>query len=199
MANTIALKIRIDSNGGLVLEDLKGKIGDLGKVSLKTGDVLKQVFASKIMLDAIEKFGQGVSVATNEVMKFQDTMAKLKVIGGVTTAGMKDLNAEIIKISNNSEFSASKLAEASLELAKGGVKGAEAMKVLSVVSDLATSSQGDLTEVMMTTINSMKAFNNFAFSLNILSEFYMTRIVIRGNLGKAWTKSLPIMDHKEGG
>jgi hypothetical protein len=47
--------------------------------------------------------------------------------------------------------------------------------------------------------DSVKALNNLAFSLNFLSEFYMTRIVIRGNLGKAWKNSLPIMDPKEGG
>ena len=47
--------------------------------------------------------------------------------------------------------------------------------------------------------DSLKAFNNLAFSLNILSEFDMTRIVIRGNLGKARKKSLPIRDPKEGG
>jgi TP901 family phage tail tape measure protein len=86
-------------------------------------------------------------------------MTKVGVIGQVAAKDMSSLNTVMLKISNSSEFASTKLAEASLELVKAGIKGAQATKVLGDVSNLATASQADLTEAMMATISTTKAFN----------------------------------------
>lgn len=159
MAQKILMEVVVNDKGTPKVKVLGDEVKKLGKTTLDTGDVMKNVFLSKVMLDGLRLFTQAVRNSSKELIDFQDRMIKVGAISNATGKDMDFMKTQLIKMADSSEHSINALSDGMLELAKTGVKPQKAMGFLRDATNLTTAAQGNMSEVMLSMINTMKTYD----------------------------------------
>ena len=92
-------------------------------------------------------------------MKFEDQMSSLQAVSGASGAQMDKFSQQALDLGKASVFSASEVAGAQTELAKGGLKTKQILGgALPAALNLAAAGELDLAQAASTTVNAMNLF-----------------------------------------
>jgi TP901 family phage tail tape measure protein len=156
----ILVEIDVDDKGNVALKQLVENTKKVKQVTASTGDVLKKVFASSEMLKAVQLLKLGLREMGDEAIKFNKAMKGIEAIGGVSSKKiLGQFSDQARNLAIETEFSASAVANAMLELNKAGVQGTDAMKVMPDMLNLATTAQTELAWATSESMAVLRAFN----------------------------------------
>jgi len=178
MARPLVLKVKVDDKGNPVLENMAGNVTKLNGLTKGLGKTLTRVFASATMLTALNKFRQGVGMATKEVFEFNRTFKQIEGITGTGGKALEDLKRKTLDVSNATEHTTSNISKAVLSISKMGFETGEALAVIPHIADLATSSMVDLDEAARVAVQTMKSYNMEAEDMEHITN------VIQGTVSK---------------
>lgn len=103
---------------------------------------------------AINAAQQGVQ----NIVQLEDAFAKLQAISGSTDTQMQKFAGTLLKLSENSRYSALEIAEGATQLAQAGYGASEAAGVLEASLNLAAGSGSTVSEAIDTMTSSLGAF-----------------------------------------
>jgi len=155
----LVLKIGVSDKGNPALKNLNKNIKKLGKTSVSTGDVLKNVLASAAVLKGIALLGRGIRVATSEVLNFEKAIKQIEGISQVVGADLEELRTAAKDLAMDTEFSATSIAKSMLEITKMGFSVPDTLEAMPSILNLATASMSDLGYAATNSISILKAFN----------------------------------------
>lgn len=157
---SILVHIRVDDKGNAKIVELGKNTEKLKDRTTELDKVMRGVFAAGAVLYGINLIREGISKTTEEVFKFEYAMKKIEGIGGVTGKSLASVGKQARDLALDTEFSASKISEAMLELVKQGFDDPQALTgAMPHILDLATSATMELNYAAENTIATLRAFN----------------------------------------
>lgn len=154
----VLVKIAVDDKGNPKILEVNKNINKLKKSANDLGPVLEKAFAFAGVLLGLQKVAQGIGAATDEVLKYEQAMARIKGIGDITGDSLKSTSNLARDMAKHTEFSASAIAGAMLEVVKMGFKAEELKNVMPSMLDLASAAMMDLNYAATNTISTMNQF-----------------------------------------
>lgn len=115
-------------------------IGNYRQGLAQIGDILTFGLATGGLLKAIELINTALTTAFNNTVAFSRQLSTIREVSGATTAEMSSLQAEILRVGGNSEFTSQEIAQLAIEYAKLGFSASEIIDVLEATTDIATLS-----------------------------------------------------------
>ena len=103
MARPLVLEVIVDDKGNAVLKDMRGNVKALDKSTKGLGRTLTRVFASAVMLAALNKFRSSIAGANKEIMEFNKTFKQIEGITGTSGKALDSLKVKTLDVSNNTE------------------------------------------------------------------------------------------------
>lgn len=97
--------------------------------------------------------------AAQYVGQLEDAFAKLQAISGSTNTEMEKFSGSLMKLAENSRYSALEIAEGATQLVQAGYSAAETTTVLQASLNLAAGSGSTVAEAVDTMTSSLGAFN----------------------------------------
>lgn len=168
---------------GLASEDASGKVSSFG-------DILKGSLAANVITDGLRAIKNGINSIASDTIAAGSTaetaMAKLSTIADTEKLPLKDLQSQIIELSNNTGESVADLAESVYSAISGGVDTADAVSVVGKATQLASggfTSTATAIDVLTTAINAYGLSTDDAAKL---SDYLLTT----QNLGKTTVDEL---------
>lgn len=168
---------------GLASEDASGKVSSFG-------DILKGSLAANVITDGLRAIKNGINSIASDTIAAGSTaetaMAKLSTIADTEKLPLKDLQSQIIELSNNTGESVADLAESVYSAISGGVDTADAVSVAGKATQLASggfTSTATAIDVLTTAINAYGLSTDDAAKL---SDYLLTT----QNLGKTTVDEL---------
>ena len=158
MSRPLVLEITVDDKGNAVLKDMRGNVKALDKSTKGLGKTLTRVFASAVMLAALNKFRSSIAGANKEIMEFNKTFKQIEGITGTSGKALDSLKVKTLDVSNNTEHMTSAISKAVLSISKMGFTIEESLAVIPHVADLATASMVELDEAARVSVQTMKSF-----------------------------------------
>ena len=158
MSTPLMLHVVVDDKGNPVLKDMQSNITKLNKKTKGLGITMTKVFKGIVMYQALAKFKQSVAFASKEVFEFNKIFKQTEGITGTSGAALDRLKQKVLNVSNATEHTATNLATATLNISKMGFTIEQSLAVIPHVSNLATSSVGDLDEITQLAVQTMKSF-----------------------------------------
>ena len=158
MAKPLILKIRVDDKGNPVLEDLSTNLRRVGKTAVSTGKIMKGVFGAQVILGAVRAAASAMRGLVDEALKFQDVFKKIEAITGVAGKSLERLKDASIELANGSEFMASAVAAAQLQISKMGFTPLQTIEAMPKIMALATAGITNLAEAGEITVQALKSF-----------------------------------------
>lgn len=154
----VLVTIRVDDKGNAAIANL-GKNAKQAKPSVESlGSTMKKAFAVLGVVQGLRLLGAELQKAAQEANAFELSMKRLSAIGKVTGDALTASRRGVRELATETEFGASKIGNAMLEVVKMGYDYAGAMEVMPDATDLATASMEDLSWASTNMINVMKAF-----------------------------------------
>jgi TP901 family phage tail tape measure protein len=159
MAGELRLRISVDDKGAMRIENLSRAARKAKQDIAPLGQVMKAVFASKLLLDAISFVRNQIVGITREAAEFERAMRKVAAITGVGGKEFEEFTLAAREMSKETEHSAKNIAAAMLELTKMGMEPSETLKAMPHILDLATAGSVDLGYAAQNTKNVLNMFN----------------------------------------
>ena len=168
---------------GSASEDASGKVSSFG-------DILKGSLAANVITDGLRAIKDGIKDIASDTIAAGSTaetaMAKLATIADTEKLPLKDLQAQIIELSNKTGESVADLAESVYSAISGGVDTTDAVSVVEKATQLAAggfTSTATAIDVLTTAINAYGLSTDDAAKL---SDYLLTT----QNLGKTTVDEL---------
>ncbi len=158
MAQPLVLKITVDDKGNPALEKMQQNVKKVNKSTKGLGKTLTRVFASAVMLQAMNKFRLAIAGTNKEVLEYNRTFKQIEGITGTSGKALDDLSKKTIEISNSSEHLATSVAQATLSISKMGFTAEESLAVIPHAANLATASMVDFNEAARVSVQTMKSY-----------------------------------------
>lgn len=160
MANTakLVLQIDVDDKGNPVLKDMDKNMKKATKSASALGSTLKQAAASLALWKGINALQNSVAFATKEIFDFNKVLKQTQAITGTSPKNIEALKDLVLDLGNVTEFTASEIAGASLQISKMGVSVQDQIALLPDVLNLATASVVDLASAVDVAGQTTKAF-----------------------------------------
>lgn len=158
MARPLMLKVTVDDKGNPVLATMSTNVNRLNKNTKGLGKTLTHVFASAVMLQALNKFKMGIAAANKEVFEFNKTFKQIEGITGTSGKALDILKKKTLDVSNTTEHASTAIAKAVLSISKMGFTLEQSLAVVPHVADLATSSIVELDEATRVAVQTMKSY-----------------------------------------
>lgn len=115
-------------------------IGNYRQGLASIADILTFGLATGGFLKAIELVGAAIASAFNNTVNFTRQLSTIREVSGATTADMGSLQAEILRVGANSEFTTQEIAQLAIEYSKLGFSASEINDILEATTDIATLS-----------------------------------------------------------
>ena len=176
MAKPLILKVRVDDKGNAVLDDLTNNMKKASKQALSTGKVFKAMLASSLVQKAIEGTTLALKALVVEGLVFQDTFKKVEGVTGIAGDQLERLKDVALAASNGSEFLASEVAKATLQISKMGFTVDQSIATIPEIMDLATAGVTTLAEAGELTVQTLKSFGLEAGETNRVVNAIFTTI-----------------------
>lgn len=156
---SVVVKIRVDDKGNAKIIDL-GKNAKEAEAKVKPlGTTLQKVFSASAFLYGLDKLKDGIFSMSQELLKFEYNMKKVEAVGGISGGALKSVEKNFRDLATTTEFSASKISAAGLEIIKTGFdNAAEVAEAMPHILNLATAATMDLDNAAMSAISTLKAF-----------------------------------------
>jgi len=158
MARPLVLKFTVDDKGNVVIDKMSSNVNKLNKNTKGLGKTLTHVFASAVMLTALNKFRMGIASANKEVFEFNKTFKQIEGITGTSGKSLDALKKKTLDVSNVTEHTSTAIAKAVLSISKMGFTLEQSLAVVPHVADLATSSIVELDEATRVAVQTMKSY-----------------------------------------
>ena len=157
----IAVVIEAYDRASAVFRNVSSNVNTLGKRFGWLKDVAKitaGVIGGFLVIHGLNALRQGIEDCINSFAKFEYTMTTVANIAGMSGQELSEYNSKLLDLAKNTIYTAQQLAEASLVIAKAGIKGEMAFKILEAASKAAQAAGEDLNSVLSVAISTVKAF-----------------------------------------
>jgi len=158
MADVI-LKISTDDKGNAALERLDKNVGKVNKKLKNTSNILGSLLKAKAIISSLVQVKVLVSDVTSEYIKWEKSIKGIEAIAGVTGKSLDAFKSKSRELATQTEHSATKIADAMLEISKMGFDPEGTLEAISPILDMATVSMTDLRYAALNTITVLKSFN----------------------------------------
>ncbi len=172
----IVLQIDVDDKGNPVVKKLGKNLEATTKKASKLGNVLKSAAASIALWKAISALQETVAFAGKELLDFNKILKQTQAITGTSPAQIETLKDLILDLGNATEFTASEIAGASLQVTKMGVAVEDQLALLPAVLNLATSSVVDLEKAVDVAARTAKSFQIDLKDLDQVANIIQTTV-----------------------
>lgn len=171
---TMLVRINVDDGGNVAIQKLAQNASKAQPKVKSLGDTMKNAFAVIGVYKGINMLSAKLMQATDEALKFEKAMKKIKAIGNESAGTMGKMEKEIEKFALTTEHSFTQIAEAQLGISKAGIRGSEGMEVLKNALDLATvagEEQGAVSEGLINILNTFQMGTDKAgYAANVMSR-----------------------------
>jgi TP901 family phage tail tape measure protein len=168
------VKIAVDDGGNVAIQKLATNVSKAQPKVKSLGDTMRNAFAVIGVYKGINMLSAKLMQATDEALKFEKAMKKIKAIGNESAGTMGKMEKEIEKFALTTEHSFTQIAEAQLGISKAGIRGSEGMEVLKNALDLATVSgeeQGAVSEGLINILNTFgMGTDKASYAANVMSR-----------------------------
>lgn len=170
----LLVKINVDDKGNVAIEKLSKNASKAQPKVKSLGDTMRKAFAVVGVYKGINLLTAKLTQATDEALKFEKAMKKIKAIGNESGKTMQVMGKDIEKLALTTEHSFTQIAEAQLGISKAGIRGAEGLEVLKHALDLATVAGEEQGAVSEGLINILNAFGmgteDAGYAANVMSR-----------------------------
>lgn len=140
-ANVLAKNLQdLDKKLGLYQRNVGNYRSAIGSVA----NILTFGIATGGLAAGVQLFDQAIRVALNNTINFSRQISTIQAVSGATKAELAQVEAEILKVGNSSEFTSQEIAQLAIEYAKLGFSTSEIIDVLAATTDVATLAGEDL-------------------------------------------------------
>jgi len=144
MSQPLILKITVDDKGNPALVSLNTNAKKLEKTLPSVGSMMKAIFATKAITSGIAFLRANITGLVSEIYKYELTLRKIEGITQTSGAPLKALGDTARQAALDTEFSATEVSAAMLEIVKAGRSVNETIELTPAILDLATAAGADL-------------------------------------------------------
>lgn len=121
------------------------------------------------------------AAATKLALDFDDNMTKIQTLVGLSSEKVRELRKEVLKLAGDTSKAPEELSRALFTVTSAGIRGAEAMDILSASAKASSVGLGDTTEVARTTTAVLQAYGKENITAARAADI-LTATVREGNL-----------------
>ena len=134
---------------------LSQRFGVLKDIAKITAGVVGGFF----VVQGLQSLKAGIEDSIKAFADFEYKMTTVKNIMGLSASEAEKYSKQILDLAKNTIYTAQQLADASLIIARAGIKGEQAFKILEAASKTAQAAGEDLNNVLSVAISTVKTFN----------------------------------------
>jgi TP901 family phage tail tape measure protein len=172
----ILVKLLANDKASVAVAHL-GKTAKSTEVRLLTmGDAIKAVFGAATAYIGIYQLGNALFNVSKQANEFELALRKIKVIGGQSNEEMKEFNTIAKQLADTTEYSATEIAMAGLEISKMGYDVNKTKEMLPDALNLATFASEDLQYSAVNMVRVMNAFTKQSLTATKVSDVFATAL-----------------------
>jgi len=145
----------------------------------KTGKTLNSV-GNKLSIGITAPITAGLYEAGDAAMDFEDQLAKIGTMPGVTKASLKSIGDDLVQISNDTNTAVGDMAEAEYQALSAGVAVAQSTDYMSVS---AKAAKGGFTDLTTAVDGSTSVLNAWGLEAGAATDVY-NKMIVAQNFGK---------------
>lgn len=192
----IVVRIDVDDKGNPAIARLGKNAEQAKKPVASLGETLKTVFVAAGVLQGLRMLYSEIAMATQEANNFEQALTRISGVAQISGDSLDMVRQGAKDIARETEFSATQITNALLEVVKMGYDVEGALEVLPNTVNLATASMEDLAEVSRGTVNVIKAFGLGAHEservANVMATAFNATSLDLRNYMDAMTYAAPI-------
>lgn len=160
-------------------EKLKSAAEKSQKGLEKAGKTLNSV-GNKLSVGITTPVTAGLYAAGDAAMDFEDQLAKIGTMPGVTKANLKSIGSDLLQISNDTNTAVSDMAEAEYQALSSGVAVAQSTEYMSIS---AKAAKGGFTDLTTAVDGSTSVLNAWGLEAGAATDVY-NKMIVAQNFGK---------------
>jgi TP901 family phage tail tape measure protein len=155
---TLLVKIDVDDKATPRIAAFETLTKQTNKSVASLGQTLNLTFAATAAYKGLNAIINSLKMCTDETLKFEKAIVSMGAITNTSSEGMAKYSKQAIELSKTTEFSASAIAGAMLEMSKAGMSADQIWKMLPNTLNVATAAGEDLLYTTKGMINTMMSY-----------------------------------------
>ena len=172
----LVLRIGVNDEGNPAIMGMEQNVKRLKKQVAPVGKMMAAIFTSAALMRGIAAVSNGIRSQVKNVYEYELALKRIEAITGTTGDALAGMGKQARDLAIVTEFSATEIAKAQLEMTKGGFEVNEVFASTPAILDLATASTSELAWAAKNSINALRAFNMDAGQMERVANVMATAL-----------------------